>query len=245
VARGDHLLFLDDDDEVPADLIESHLRCLRETGADGCCGVADEAGAGPLPRDFTYFRVADVFPTNNAMLRRAALAKSGLFDLAYDRGELEDGDLGMRLALCGAIVALNPAIRVFHHHAPRGGLRAYGARVVTYAMSRQSLGARRLPSPSEIYYLGRYFTPRQARESLWLSVSGTFAVRGSAWKKLAKAAIATLQLPSTLLRIRAARKRAAVLAQSFPDIPKLPDVCEQRIVASSQGHDEISRAVSA
>lgn len=243
-ARGDYLLFLDDDDEVPPGLIESHLRCLRETGADGCCGVADEAGAGPLPEGFSHFRVSDVFSTNNSMLRRAALEKSGLFDLAYDRGELEDGDLGMRLTLSGAVLVLNPEIRVFHHHAARGGLRAHGARVVTYAMSRQSLWARRLPCASEVYYLKRYFTPRQARESLWLLACGTFAIRGSALKKLAKAVIATLQLPSTLLRIRAARRGAEALARSFPDIPALPELRGKQFGETSRC-DQVPRTVSA
>jgi glycosyltransferase involved in cell wall biosynthesis len=244
-ARGEYMLFLDDDDEIPNDLIESHLRCLRETAADGCCGLADEAGAGSLPPGFSHFRASDVFPTNNAMLRRAALAKSGLFDRAYDRGELEDGDLGMRLLQSGALLVLNPGIRVFHHHAPRGGLRAHGARVVTYAISRHSLWARRLPAASEIYYLNRYFTPRQVRESLFLLACGTFAVRGSAWKKLAKALIATLQLPSTLLRIRAARIQADVLARSFPAIPMLHDPRGQRHQDLPRTRVEVSRAVSA
>lgn len=243
-ARGDYLLFLDDDDEVPNGLIEQHLRCLRETGADACCGVADEVGAGALPHGFSFFRASDIFSTNNAMLRRTALRQCGLFDLAYDRGGSDDGDLGMRLVLCGALLVLNPAIRVLHHHAPRGGLRAHGARVVTYAMSRQSIWKRRLPAASEIYYLHRYFTPRQRREALWHSALGTFAVRGNVWKKLAKALIAALQLPSTLLRIRAARIQAEALARSFPAIPSLPDDRDQRLPEAPRPQEVVSRAVS-
>jgi hypothetical protein len=70
-------------------------------------------------------------------------------------------------------------------------------------------------------------------------------VRGSAWKKLAKALIATLQLPSTLLRIRAARIQADVLARSFPAIPMLHDPRGQRHQDLPRTRVEVSRAVSA
>ncbi|MGB5572595.1 MAG: glycosyltransferase family 2 protein, partial [Thermoanaerobaculia bacterium] len=72
-ATGKYILFLDDDDEIPEDLIERHLKALAEFSADVSSGVADEAGAGPLPPDFEVFRVSDVFPTNNTLARRSAL----------------------------------------------------------------------------------------------------------------------------------------------------------------------------
>ncbi len=125
VARGDAILFLDDDDEIPPDLIARHLAYLARFGVDASCGVAVELGAGALPAAFGLVRDSDVFPTNNALLRRAALAGSGLFDLAYERGERADGDLGMRLYLAGAALGLNPGASVIHLHAPRGGLRQH------------------------------------------------------------------------------------------------------------------------
>ena len=70
MARGDYILFLDDDDEVPPDLIEAHLRSIKWFGAGASSGVADEIGAGPLPSDFCFLRASDVFPTNNTLVRR-------------------------------------------------------------------------------------------------------------------------------------------------------------------------------
>jgi glycosyltransferase involved in cell wall biosynthesis len=224
IATGEYILFLDDDDEVPPTLIEAHLRNLRRFRADVSSGVADEVGAGPLPEMFTYTRPSDVFPTNNTMIHRAVLHRSGLFDLAYERGQRADGDLGMRVYLSGALMVLNPAIAVLHHHAPRGGLRAHKARVITYASSRNSLTQRHMPSVTEIYLAMRYFTPRQVHESLWLWTFGTFGIRGSRLRKLAKALISTLALANTVSQIRERRQQAVALFQTFPQIPALAEL---------------------
>lgn len=218
-ARGDYVLFLDDDDEIPCDLIARHLTSLSRSAADATCGVADELGAGPLPAEFRRRRLADVFPTNNSLLRRELLERSGLFDLAYEKGARADADLGHRLYLAGALLVLDPEIRVLHHHAPAGGLRQHGARKATFAASRRRLFARHLPEPTEIYLMLRYFSPRQVKEALRLRAAGSFAVRGGPWRRLLRTAWAFLLLPHTLWRIAAARRRAVVLLGEAPRIP--------------------------
>jgi len=221
-AQGDYVLFIDDDDEVEPDLIERHLSCLARFDADVSAGVAEEAGAGPLPRDFTFLRLSDVFPTNNCMIRKEVLKRSGLFDLAYDRGSRADGDLGMRVYLSGAVMILNPEISVFHHHAPMGGLRTHKARKITYASSRQSLVKRHFPSATELYLCSRYFTERQVREEVWLRALGTLAVRGSKGRKLLKTLLGIFLMPHTLWRIRQARNAAAAMLRMHPSIPAFP-----------------------
>jgi glycosyltransferase involved in cell wall biosynthesis len=221
LVRGDFVLFLDDDDEIEPDLIERHLRHLSARQVPVSCGVAHEVGAGPLPENFRYARVSDVFPTNNTMIRRSTLEKSGLFDLAYDRGQRADADLGMRIYLSGACMLLDPGIAVLHHHAPRGGLRVHKARVITYASSRQRLAHRHLPSVSEIYLARRYFTPRQARESLWHRALGTLSVRGPRWKKALKCVLGLAIMPSTLWHIWRRCRRAAEMLEKYPSIPIL------------------------
>lgn len=221
LARGEYVLFLDDDDEIPPDLIAQHVQAVAANGAVASCGAAHEVGMGALPEAFTFARVSDVFPTNNTLLRRAALRRAGLFDLAYEKMPRADGDLGMRLYLSGALLAYDPAIAVLHHHAPRGGLRAHGERVVTYASSRTRLLHRQLPAASEVYYWRRYFTARQVRAALWLAVAGTFAIRGGVGRKLLKFALALLLLPDTLLRLRAIWQRAARLCEDYPQIGRL------------------------
>ncbi len=221
-STGDFILFIDDDDEVEPSLIAAHLASLDHWRADVSSGVAHEVGAGPLPDSFRHLRLSDVFPTNNSMLRRQSLQGSGLFDLAYDRGQRADGDLGTRIYLSGAVMVLNPSIGVLHHHAPSGGLRKHKARVQTYAASRQSLWVRQLPSATEFYLGTRYFTPRQRRESLWMRVVGTFSVRGALWRKAAKAIIGGFCLPSTLRAVRQRSEVAKEMLRRFPEIPTLP-----------------------
>ena len=220
VSRGEFLLFIDDDDEVPPDLIERHLESLARFRNDVSCGVADEDGAGPLPAAYRLTRASDGFPTNNSMIRMSALAGSGLFDLAYDRGARADADLGMRLYLSGQLMVLNSDIHVLHRHAPSGGLRTHGARVVTYASSRNKLTQRHLPTATEIYKARRYFSSRQVEETLWLSALGTFSVRGSRLRRIAKAGVALVLLPHTLWTTRQRGKIVDAMMREYPRIPR-------------------------
>jgi glycosyltransferase involved in cell wall biosynthesis len=223
VMRGEYILFLDDDDEVPADLIEKHLLNLQRFDADVSSGVANEIGAGALPEAFTLLRLSDVFPTNNSMVRRSALQKSGLFDLAFDYGPRADADLGMRLYLSGARAILNPMIRILHHHASHGGLRTHKARVITYARSRKSLAHRNLPEATELYLALRYFTQTQLRESLWLRALGTLSLHGSSLRQLMKFILGLAMMPDTWRQIRNRMKQAQALFQVFPQIPSLAE----------------------
>lgn len=219
VARGGAILFLDDDDEIPEDLVERHLENLGRSEADASCGVADEVGSGELPAAFRRRRVSDVFPTNNTLLRRRALAATGLFDLAFEKGARADADLGQRLYLSGALLVLDPSIRVLHHHAPRGGLRRHAARVVTYAESRRRVRVRHLPSAAELYLARRYFTTLQAREADLLRVAGTFALHGSWPKRLAKIVYSAFVLPGTFRQMAQRRREAREMLERFPQIP--------------------------
>jgi glycosyltransferase involved in cell wall biosynthesis len=220
-ARGDFILFIDDDVEVPPGFIEAHLQTLHQVGAGSSSGVVQEVDGPPAARAEDCLRVSDVFPTCNTLIRRDILEGSGLFDLAYDGGEQEDGDLGMRVYLSGVLMVLNPEICILHHHAPSGGLRSRKARVVTYARSRHSLTRRRLPSVSDIYLARRYFTPAQVREKLWLNAFGTFAIRGGMVRRMAKAAVALFYLPDTLWKIRARAREAEQMLEVFPNIPSM------------------------
>ena len=222
VVKGDFILFIDDDDEVPRTLIENHLQALNTFHADVSSGVADEVGAGPLPDSFTYTRISDVFPTNNTLIAKSILTQSGLFDLAYNHGSRADGDLGMRIYLSGALMMLVPSISVLHHHAARGGLRAHKARIITYASSRKYLMQRHLPTTTEIYLAKRYFSPHQVREALALRVFGTFSLRGLWWRKILKVMLSGLLLPDTLWRIRGRVHQATKLLHRYPQIPSAP-----------------------
>ena len=220
-SHGDYILFIDDDDEIPVDLIEKHLLNLQGFDADASCGVAHEVGAGSLPETFTYLRISDVFPTNNSMIRQSALQQTGLFDLAYDHGARADADLGMRLYLSGARMILNPDIAVLHHHASRGGLRLHKARVITYASSRRHITESNLPSVSELYLTMRYFTPYQTVEKLWLAALGTFSLHGSRLRQMLKVIVGFVMLPSTIKQLRHRRNQAEATLRVYPQFPDL------------------------
>src|SRR5690606_7633204 len=149
-------------------------------------GVAIETGIGGLPEDFGFIRVSDVFPTNNTLIRKSVLQKSGLFDLAYDLGQRADHDLGLRLYIKGELMVLNPGTSVLHHHAPMGGLREHKARIDTYAASRRHILKQVLPSVSDLYLNYRYFSSRQVRERIWIDLFGTFSMKGSPLQRLLK-----------------------------------------------------------
>jgi glycosyltransferase involved in cell wall biosynthesis len=222
-AQGAYILFIDDDDEVPPDLIEKHLAALHTLGVQVSNGVAHEVGTGELPADFRMMRISNVFPTNNTMIRKDVLNQSGLFDLAYDHGQRADHDLGMRIYLSGELMVLDPSIAVVHHHAPLGGLREHRARVSTYAAARTGLFKFDLPSVSDLYLAKRYFSKRQVREMQWISLLGTFSLRGSKGMRLLKGLIAFVWLPYHLGVLHKRRRRAEQLLQDYPQIPNLKE----------------------
>lgn len=220
-ATGELLLFIDDDDELPADLLARHLARLAQTDADANCGVAREPGEGDLDRSFRRFRQSDVFPTNNTLLRRTALADAGLFDLAYDHGERADHDLGMRLYLAGHRLVLDPDVEVLHHHAPRGGLRTHAARVSTYRRSRETTTVRQTLAPTEVYLWRRYFRPDQVREALALRLLGTFSRRGGPLQRTLRVVVQLALLRDTRAQFAAAEAGATALGAVHPTIPDL------------------------
>ena len=107
---------------------------------------------------------------------------------------------------------------MLHRHAPSGGLRTHGARVITYASSRKRLSHRHLPSPTEMY-LGDAILARQVREAHWHSALGTFSARGGPLRRAAKAVIALLLLPQSLWAVRQRGKVADAMLREYPRIP--------------------------
>lgn len=219
-STGELVLFIDDDDEIGPDLIADHLRRLVD-GVDASCGGVDDATAGPPPEGFRHRRASDVFPTNNTLIRRAALDRSGLFDLRYDRGPRADHDLGMRLHLSGALLVYDPSVLLFHHHASAGGLRTHGARRITRSSARRSLAARHLPSVTELYLGLRYFTPRQNREASAIRLLSLLSGEGSLGRRASRSLVQLTLLPSSARRMAALRDQAESLVNRGPRIPHL------------------------
>lgn len=230
LVNGDTVLFLDDDDEVTPDLIARHLAYMKRFAVDASCGVAEEVGAGALPPDFTLIRDSNVFPTNNTLLRTAALRDSGLFDMAFEKGERADHDLGMRLYLSGARLGLNPAASVVHLHAPRGGLREHKARVVTRSASRATFWTRHFLAPTEAYLWCRYFDGDQVNEALLIRAMGTLRGSRGGAGRLLRAAVMFVLLPDTWRQNRARLAQGRGLLRDYPAIPAFePAAAEESV----------------
>ncbi|MEQ8361392.1 MAG: glycosyltransferase family A protein [Cyclobacteriaceae bacterium] len=220
-SSGDYILFIDDDVEVKPDLLEQHMRCIEYFNADVSCGVCDEVDAGPIPYDYTFIRHSDVFPTNNGMVKRSALEKSGLFDLAFDHGQRADGDIGARVYKAGAKLILNPEIRVLHHRAPRGGLRKHNVRKVTYSSSRKYITHFRMPHVTELYLNKRHFSVREQQEYILLSLLGMFSIRGNILKRALKVCYAFIMMAFVKREIRKRGRAAIEMFNEYPQIPQL------------------------
>jgi glycosyltransferase involved in cell wall biosynthesis len=219
LAQGEFVLLLDDDVEIKPDLLEKHLIHLQTTESEVSSGVAEEVGSGALPPEFRVARVSDVFPAGNTLALRSTLAKSGGFDLAYDRGQRADGDLGMRIYLSGALMMLNPRISVLHHHAPSGGLRINKARITTRAKSRQRLFGKNLLSVWDLYRGLRYFPECEVRELMWISALGTFSCDGPFLRRVIRVPLALIWLPQTIQTLRKRLKSAQGMLHNYPQIP--------------------------
>lgn len=213
-ATGEFLLFIDDDDEISPDLIEEHLRRLPD-GVDASSGGVDDATAGPPMPGFRHRRANDNFPTNNTMLRRDALDRSGWFDPSFDRLPMEDHDLGTRLHRAGAHLVYDPDVLVYHHHAPAGGLRVHGTRAITRASSRRSARQRNLPTVTALALGHRYGTARQRREAAAIRLFSTLTADGPLSRRLQRLVVQLALMPSTIQKIRAADEAAEV----FPPPP--------------------------
>ncbi|MBP9676512.1 MAG: glycosyltransferase family 2 protein [Anaerolineaceae bacterium] len=218
-AVGEFILFLDDDVEIPENLCERHLFNLSRFTCSVSSGTTREPDNEVLPECLNVPNTADVFPTNNTMIRAEILTHSGLFDLAYDHGQRADHDLGMRIYLSGEMMVLDPSISILHHHAPQGGLREHKARVVTRAASKKSIRVNVLTSVSDIYLALRYFSLFQTREMLWITVLSMFTMQGSILQKLLKTILHIITLPYTLLKLQSNFFKAKNMLNQYPKIP--------------------------
>jgi glycosyltransferase involved in cell wall biosynthesis len=218
---GSHILFLDDDDEIPMDLIEQHLRVLASPEISVSCGLVDDRESGPAPPSEQFRKASSIFPTNNLMIRRAALDRSGLFDPTFDRGARADHDLGMRSYLAGHLHVHDPGPRVFHHHAPSGGLRAHGARRLTRGNSRNTITARHLRTDTDLYLGLRYYTADRVDADLVLSVFASLSGGGSRSQRVLRLLVQGLLLPDTWRRARKVRRNGQRLLRNRPRIPTL------------------------
>lgn len=70
-----------------------------------------------------------------------------------------------------------------------------------------------------MYLAKRYFSARQVREALWHSALGTFSLRGSRLRRVAKAGLAMILLPHSVWAASRRGRAAEAMLRQFPQIP--------------------------
>jgi len=200
VAKSKFVWFLDDDmEEIPSDYLEKHLLTIYSLNADVSCGIPDEIGTDFIDRTVPKVELSNGFPTNDVLVKRELLIEVDGFDVKMDQKHSEDQEIGLRLIKNGVLSVKNNQLRIVHLRAARGGLRNHNVRKITFASSRRNVFQRRFLHHSEIYLCLKHFKKTQVSKLLLLNIRGTFVVRGSMVKKIAKVVLAFLLLPHSLI----------------------------------------------
>lgn len=183
-ATGDYVLFLGDDaDEIKENFIEELLSTMQNYKADMvACNIKERENDYPFKQPDVF--ITDTFPI--CLVKREMFIKTGGYDYAYNKGSRADGDVAVRMYLNGALMVLNPNIKIHHHRAPVGGLRAHGQRTVTRSMSKKSMTHFQLPSFTELYLSKRYFSKLQQEEMRTIKKLSLVSVDGNIFRKLGK-----------------------------------------------------------
>lgn len=139
-ARGEVLVFVDDDMRIPEQFIAAHLENYKDVGTDGVAGQVLKPGQKPtsiLPdvcyrskHGWLHFplhyarRTASVnWPSCNGSVKRDVAVAIGGFDEQFTRTLYDDTDFSHRLSLAGAKIVFDPAATAVHRKVIAGGRR--------------------------------------------------------------------------------------------------------------------------
>lgn len=136
-ARGEIVLYVDDDAIPGPDLMARHLRCYADPTVAGVVGrvhlgsAADMAGYpwpdGSFPFDCNSPRYLTYSMGCNMSFRREILQQAGGFDEFYkDDCNAEDEDAGFAVRRLGYRLYYEPTAWVIHCQSPTGGSRTSG-----------------------------------------------------------------------------------------------------------------------
>jgi len=172
-AKGEQVLFLDDDIIPLCEIVTAHVESMRDPAVWATVGQVLEPGDEPehIPEEalrrgilrdlefrFTHDTACDVqnvIACNLSVRRDRALAIGG-FDEHYSKVAYRfETDFALRLIQAGGRVRFHPAASIRHLRAPGGGVRAWG--------DHRS-------SPSPAHSMGDYYFARTHVPQFWLYV---------------------------------------------------------------------------
>ena len=119
VARGDLLLFVDDDALVRPDFIEQHLLMHEKHANAVVSGPIVECSRPPAaripPAGWWLGRHSNPFATGNASIAREAILRAGAFDEDFVSYGWEDSEMYRRLAMTGVQRRYNWRAPIYHY----------------------------------------------------------------------------------------------------------------------------------
>lgn len=154
-ARGEFLLFTDDDTVPPDDWISSMMRCREAYGCDALSGGFKPFSMEGSVERYLHYRMAITFgdapklvraaPMMNFLISRELFLKIGGFS-REPLTALEDWDFCHKLRDAGLTIQYDPASSVLHHYqndleSAKSRLRATGALGIRVAEGRYNLTA--------------------------------------------------------------------------------------------------------
>lgn len=218
-ATGDYLLFLGDDaDDITTEFIEQLLTTLVRFDADVvACNIKERDADYPYKQKEVF--VTDTFPI--CLVKRSMFFKTGGYDFAYNKGIRADGDVAIRMYLNGALMILNPQIKIYHHRAPVGGLRSHKQRKVSNKDARSSITKFQFPAFTEYYLLSRYYPERDRKELLLLKYISVFQTSRGFVFTILKVLYGIIISPILIYRVKQTIKQADRLFENHPKIPVL------------------------
>ncbi|WP_298236972.1 glycosyltransferase family A protein [uncultured Algibacter sp.] len=165
-AKGDFLLFFDDDSRIKKDWIKNHIKCLDFFNAEISSGVSISKQGARVPENYSFFRLSDQLDTGNVLIKRGVFKSIGLFDRQFEKQRMGDGEFGLRAFLNNFLNISNPYAERLHLKVSTGGLRQMGS----WDAFRSKKWFAPRPIPSVLYFFRTYFGNVQSRYELLKSI---------------------------------------------------------------------------
>jgi GT2 family glycosyltransferase len=196
-AKGDLVLFVDDDVEPAPDLVAAHRSAHEESGAQVVAGQVLQPGEEPAALSGARFsyrsslgQEALEFIGCNFSVERSFAVEIGGFDERFVGAAYRyEADFAARARAAGGRIWFAPRASLRHLRAPRGGTRAHGSHLETFRPVH-SVGEyyhllRNRPSGAALRVLTRPWrsvvTRHHLRRPWWIPVTLAAELAGLVW----------------------------------------------------------------
>lgn len=196
-ARGDVVLFLDDDVEPSPELLKGHVEAHLGGRGEVISGQVLQPGESPEELRGAHFTfrssvaqpVTEVIGCNFSVNRAFAIGVGGFDELFVRVAYRFEADFCDRALARGAVIFHEPRASLRHLRAPRGGTRSFGQHLKTarpsHAVGEYYYLLRRRPERFLVRYLGRPWRAVCTRHHLarpwWIPVTLCAEILGMAW----------------------------------------------------------------